>query len=124
MSGLTNLTETPEQREAREAGWRECFSGLPCAAPWMAHTTHKDWMLDGRSIKADNPVWLGLDWSRAWCDMGPSVAGNPGPYWHVPFPEQETIHRLYPKLLFTKWLTIVRQAVDEEVRRASGKETK
>lgn len=66
----------------------------------------KHWLLNGYPCKADNEVWLLLDWSKAWLDMGPSVAGNPGPYWHVPVRTgrdkaaqywKGTAHRLYPR---------------------------
>ena len=40
-------------------------------------------------------IWDGLDWSRARVDPGPSPAGNHGPYWRVPCPENETEHRVY-----------------------------
>ena len=58
-------------------------------------------------------LWADLDWSKARLDMGPSIAGNLGPYWHVPRISADTTHRLYPKLLLTKWLLLVRQAVLE-----------
>ena len=43
-------------------------------------------------------------WDRAWIDLGPSPAGNPGPYLKLPVtniamqPEsrEETVHRVYP----------------------------
>lgn len=64
-----------------------------------------------------------LDWSKAHIDMGPSIFGNPGPYWHVPLKETvidgvlydcgDTVHRLYPKLLLTKWLPLVPHAIVE-----------
>lgn len=95
---------------------------------WLDGLTHKDWMFDGSKIKGDYMLarFENLDWSRAWVDMGPSVAGNPGPYWHVPFngptilngeevDDGDTTHRLYPKLLQTKWLPLVRQAMTEMI---------
>ena len=42
-------------------------------------------------------VWSRLDWTAARIDPGPSPAGNPGPYYHVPYPKEGTVHRLYPK---------------------------
>ncbi len=68
-------------------------------AEWMEHTTEKDWLLDGHPIKGERflEMWNALDWGNAYCDPGPSPAGNPGPYWHVPYPPEETVHRLYPK---------------------------
>jgi hypothetical protein len=91
---------------------------------WLGDTTHKDWLWDGVPIRGVLIAkFAELDWSRAWVDMGPSIAGNPGPYWHVPYPPEDTVHRLYPKLLMTKWLPIVRQAVDEVAKRARRKPT-
>ena len=40
--------------------------------------------------------WDELDWPNAFIDSGPSPAGNPGPYLKVPFPAQQTVHRIYP----------------------------
>lgn len=37
------------------------------------------------------------DWPSAWVDGGPSPAGNVGPYLKVPFHEDDTVHRVYPK---------------------------
>ena len=49
---------------------------------------------------ANNQVW---DWDKAWLDEGPSPAGNPGPYLHVPWHAgdsafRDTVHRVYPKI--------------------------
>lgn len=65
-------------------------------------------MFDGCSIgrnpkpgKSNRWLYNALDWRRAWVDKGPSPAGNAGPYWHVPCvaePDDETVHRLYPKI--------------------------
>lgn len=41
--------------------------------------------------------WGDLDWAKAWVDEGPSPAGNPGPYWHVPYPKGGTTHRIYSR---------------------------
>ena len=90
------------------------MSDLPA---WHGDLTHRDWLFDGSSINTAPMLarWIELDWSKAWMDMGPSPAGNPGPYWHVPMKDGETTHRLYPKLLKTKWLLLIR-----EVARASS----
>ena len=45
-------------------------------------------------------VW---DWNKAWVDQGPSPAGNPGPYLHLPWKDGDdqwegTSHRIYPKI--------------------------
>lgn len=82
---------------------------------WLDGLTHKDFMFDGQAIRGEVMLarWNALDWWKAYVDMGPSIAGNPGPYWHVPLPEDETVHRLYPRLLLTKWLLLVRRACEE-----------
>jgi hypothetical protein len=79
---------------------------------WLAGLSHKDWLFDGYPIKGERMLerFGRLDLTQARIDFGPSVAGNLGPYWHVPLPEDETVHRLYPKVLETKWLPLIRQA--------------
>lgn len=44
--------------------------------------------------------WSELDWasSEIFVDGGPSPAGNPGPYLHVPKPCEGTRHRIYPRV--------------------------
>ena len=90
-------------------------------ADWQKGLQMGDWLLDGSHIRsADQKLkWTKLDWSRAWMDMGPSPAGNLGPYWHVPwdFEGEELWARLYPKLVLTKWLPLVRHAIKEAVER-------
>ena len=72
----------------------------------------ENWLWDGYAIKGHLlDKWPLLDWANSYVDMGPSPAGNLGPYWHVPLPSEDTVHRLYPKVLKTKWLEIIRQAV-------------
>ncbi len=87
---------------------------------WLDGLTHKDWMFDGHPIRSAHQIerFDKLDWSDAYVDMGPSIAGNPGPYWHVALPSEGTRHRLYPKV--GKWLGVIRQAVEESVAKASG----
>ena len=87
---------------------------------WLNGLTHKEWLFDGYAIRSDVMIerFNNLDWSKAWLDMGPSIADNPGPYWHVPLPSEETVHRLYPKILNTKWLPVIRRAIKEAVERA------
>lgn len=87
---------------------------------WLQGFDHRDWLFDGHKIRGAEMLarFNALDWSKAYCDLGPSVSGNPGPYWHVPAGDGDTTHRLYPKLLQTKWLWLVRQAIDESVARA------
>ena len=77
---------------------------------WLTGTTRKDWLRDGYTITEEQ--WADLDWSRAWVDMGPSPAGNLGPYWHVPLKSGETVHRLYPRLP-SKWRRVVKQVIAE-----------
>ena len=57
------------------------------------------WYVDGHRIanKFMERLWRNLDWAAAWIDLGPSPMGNPGPYYKVPWPQNETVHRLYPK---------------------------
>lgn len=87
---------------------------------WMAQLNRTDFRFDGGSSPTQK-IWDGLVWSRAWLDMGPSVAGNPGPYWHVPWKDGNTIHRLYPRILETKWFGLIRHAVNEAVTRERNK---
>lgn len=86
------------------------------APPWMAHTSPRDWLLDGRRCPPD--VWDDLDWQAAYVDAGPSPAGNPGPYWHVPRiggDDPGVWHRLYPKLP-ARWWPVMAQAMREMAR--------
>lgn len=82
---------------------------------WREGLTHKDWLFDGNPIRSAFLIdrFNRLDWSKARIDLGPSIAGNLGPYWHVPMDDGETVHRLYPKVLQTKWLLLIRQACEE-----------
>lgn len=102
-------------------------------AEWYDGLTHKDWLFDGAPIcgRVMLARFANLDWSKAWVDMGPSIAGNYGPYWHVPLRETiidgdlydagDTVHRLYPKVLQSRWLPLIRRAC-EEVRMKSNSE--
>ena len=53
---------------------------------WLSGLTYRDFLFDG--YRCSEAIWGRLDWSRAYVDMGPSVAGNLGPYWHVPLPDE------------------------------------
>ena len=77
----------------------------------------KLWWLDGSPIKGERlmRIWAGLDWGHAFIDPGPSPAGNQGPYWKMPFPAEDTLHRLYPRIP-EKWLGLIQEAI-EEMRR-------
>ncbi|WP_315813411.1 hypothetical protein [Bradyrhizobium sp. SZCCHNR2028] len=92
------------------------MTDAPGRPEWISGTTHKDWLRDGYRVTEEQ--WADLDWNRAWVDMGPSPAGNLGPYWHVPLKSGETVHRLYPRLP-SKWRRLVKQAIVE--LSASGK---
>jgi hypothetical protein len=86
---------------------------------WLEGLKPSDWMLDGRPVRGHAlTMFDDLDWTKAWVDAGPSPAGNSGPYWHVPLKSGDTTHRLYPKLLGTKWAPLVRRAIDETVEKA------
>lgn len=99
---------------------------------WRDGLSHKDWLFDGYPIRGK--VWeerfKNLDWDNAWLDLGPSIVGNPGPYWHVPLRETiidgkvydhgDTVHRLYPKLLQSKWAMLVLHACYEAERKAKA----
>jgi hypothetical protein len=91
---------------------------------WLDGLRHTDWLIDGTPIRGESLIalWNDLDWSKAWVDMGPSPMGNPGPYWHVPLKSGDTTHRLYPKLLQSKWLNVVTQAVEEMLARPRGRQ--
>lgn len=62
-------------------------------------------VLTPRNTYFDGGPWpqqareLEPDYRSAWVDKGPSPAGNPGPYLHLPFPELGTTHRIYPRQL-------------------------
>ena len=82
---------------------------------WLNGLTHKDWLRDGSRCSAEQ--WAELDWSKAWVDLGPSPAGNLGPYWHVPDRDGDCTHRLYPKVMATKWALVVHRAASEHAKR-------
>lgn len=85
---------------------------------WYDYLEFKDWLFDGSPMrKADLALWNDLDWSKAYMDMGPSPTGNPGPYWHVPRKVEDTVHRLYPKLVTTRWLPVLRRIAEESGRK-------
>lgn len=95
------------------------------ATIWRETLTHKDWLFDGSPVRG--PVMIArfnnLDWSKAWIDLGPSISGSMGPYWHVPLKETwidgelydcgDTVHRLYPKVLESKWAMLILHACNE-----------
>jgi hypothetical protein len=75
---------------------------------WLDGLTFRDWLFDGSLCTAEQ--FDNLDWSKALVDLGPSPAGNLGPYWRVPHVNGDTRHRLYPKVLKTKWAHAFHQA--------------
>lgn len=91
---------------------------------WHGALQPSDWLFDGSPVRGRVMLarFANLDWGNAWIDMGPSPTGNPGPYWHVPLKETiidgevydcgDTVHRLYPKILTTKWLPLIRAACE------------
>ena len=104
------MTTTAQDREGRDVAW------------WLGPLTQADWLLNGASIRTKDAreLWDDLDWSKAWVDLGPSPMGNPGPYWHVPRKSSDTIHRLYPKVLKTKWISVIRRAVTDYARKQAS----
>lgn len=78
---------------------------------WLKGLTHKDWLYNGSTCT--EAQWKQLDWSKAYVDLGPSPAGNLGPYWHVPDIEDDCVARLYPKVLQSKWGPLIYQALTE-----------
>jgi len=58
--------------------------------------TWRNSLVDGCRNKK---LFLSLDWSSLdiFVDGGPSPAGNPGPYLHVPHKTDGTTHRVYPQ---------------------------
>lgn len=96
---------------------------------WRDGLTHKDWLFDGSPIRGRvmEEKFKNLDWDAAWIDLGPSVVGNIGPYWHVPLKETvidgevyadgDTTHRLYPKVLQSKWAMLILHACYQSEKR-------
>lgn len=85
---------------------------------WLEGLTHKDWLFDG--YPCSEGQWNDLVWDRAYVDMGPSPSGNPGPYWHVPHRDGDTVHRLYPRVLKSKWLLVIQRAMVEYQKHAKS----
>ena len=110
---LTNSTTGHQRKSRRTLRKQSVISSTPS---WLVETGPSDWLFDGLPMRG--PIrerWHHLDWANARLDMGPSPAGNLGPYWHVPLRkvhgrwEGDTIHRLYPKL--GKWLPMIREMI-------------
>jgi hypothetical protein len=132
VSDISNkFAVTPEILAKVEADRKERAAVV--AEIWRAELTHKDWLFDGYPIRGRVMLarFNNLDWDSAWIDLGPSVAGNPGPYWHVPLKETiidgkvydlgDTVHRLYPKVLQSKWGILILHACYEAQKKAAAK---
>lgn len=127
------LTEAQMLEIKRDVRARRDAFAAELAKCWRDNLTYKDWLFDGAPIRG--PVMIArfnnLDWDNAGIDLGPSIAGNAGPYWHVPLKETiidgqvydfgDTVHRLYPKVLQTKWAALILHAC-HEARRAALRE--
>jgi hypothetical protein len=94
---------------------------MPDTLPsWLHGLTHKDWLCDGYPCTKEQ--WDFLNWSKAWVDLGPSPAGNLGPYWHVEDRDGDCSHRMYPRVLMGKWLGVVHRAVEEAIERSNKRQ--
>lgn len=85
-------------------------------SPLMVHAVLDDRktqtrrILTPRNTLFDGGPWTALakrqgwNWDAAFVDQGPSPAGNPGPYLHLPWqtgdkdPFDGTVHRIYPRI--------------------------
>lgn len=122
MKGITPELEAQIEAERNERA-------AEVARVWRKDLTHKDWLFDGSPIRGRvlMAYFDNLDWDKAWIDLGPSIAGNLGPYWHVPLKQTvidgevyacgETVHRLYPKVLQSRWALLVLHACNEAARK-------
>lgn len=59
-------------------------------------------LIDGSPTSSRKWESMEFDFDQAWVDQGPSPAGNPGPYLHVPSMAHGTVHRIYPRY-FNCW---------------------
>lgn len=128
VNGITRKMRAEIEAERKERA-------AHIAAMWRDSLTHKDWLFDGAPIRGRVMMafYGNLDWDKAWIDLGPSIAGNLGPYWHVPLKETwldgelfacgETIHRLYPKVLQSKWAMLILHACNEARNVGAGSRT-
>jgi hypothetical protein len=119
---------TPELMEQIRAERKERAAQV--AKVWREELSYKDWLFDGHPIRGKVMLarFENLDWANAWMDLGPSIAGNLGPYWHVPlkrtvidgelYDDGDTVHRLYPKVLQSKWALLILHACNEAGRRS------
>lgn len=56
------------------------------------------WPAWAKNALNGNGLVDGFDGKSAHVDNGPSPAGNPGPYLHLPYPAEQTSHRIYPRV--------------------------
>lgn len=89
------------------------------AKTWRDGLSYNDWLFDGHPIRGRVMIerFNNLEWDKAWIDLGPSIAGNLGPYWHVPL--GDTVHRLYPKVLQSRWAGLILHVCHEVRRKAA-----
>lgn len=83
--------------------------------------TPRNSLVDGngigpRGLYGDPDFWEHLDWDSARVNMGPSPAGNPGPYLKAPYPPEGSVHRIYPRVQAGDLLW-VRETFSGELRR-------
>lgn len=119
---ITREIRRASPEEMAESGANRRRRVARVAEIWRNDLSHKDWLFDGSPIRGKVMLarFNNLDWPKAWLDLGPSIAGNPGPYWHVPLKETvidgevydlgDTVHRLYPKVLQSKWAMLILHA--------------
>lgn len=125
---MSGYVLSPEAEAQIKANRKEYAASV--AKVWRDGLSHKDWLFDGSPVRGKVMMarFDNLDWENAWVDLGPSIAGNPGPYWHVPLKETwidgelydcgDTVHRLYPKVLRSKWAMLVLHACLEASNRS------
>jgi hypothetical protein len=130
LAGSAMKPLTPELEAQIEAERKERAATV--AEIWRDDLSHKDWLFDGSPITSKVMIarFNNLDWDNAYVDLGPSIAGNPGPYWHVPLKETiidgglydcgDTVHRLYPKVLRSKWAMLILHACYQARHGSSG----
>ena len=117
------LQLSAEQLDGLKAARRERAARI--AKIWRDKLSPGDWLFDGSPVRGKVMLarFANLDWAKAWVDLGPSPGGNLGPYWHVPlrrtiidgelYDDGDTVHRLYPKVLQSRWALLILHACFE-----------